>query len=182
MLEGGKRGFAFASGMAAISSVFHALFCGRSSGGGGGCVRGNVPLFDQSTFPHGNFSKLCRHDQPEQVAAAIRPDTKAIYLETPSNPTLKVTDIAAVCSLAKQHGLLTIVDNTFMTPYYQRPLELGADIVIHSATKFIGGHSDVVAGLVVTRMQSSRRSTVLDSKRHGGDSGCTGFAGWSCAV
>jgi cystathionine beta-lyase len=89
--------------------------------------------------------------RPEQVKASIRPQTKAVYLETPSNPTLKVTDIAEICNIARDNGLLTIVDNTFLTPYYQRPLDLGADIVIHSATKFIGGHSDVVAGLAVTK-------------------------------
>ena len=85
------------------------------------------------------------------VKAAIQPNTRAIFLETPSNPTLKVTDLRGVIAIAKRHGLLTIVDNTFLTPYYQRPLELGADIVLHSATKFIGGHSDVVAGLAVTK-------------------------------
>ena len=84
------------------------------------------------------------------VKDAIRANTKAIYLETPTNPLLKITDIKqASCSLQKKHGLLTIVDNTFMTPYWQNPIELGADIVLHSATKYIGGHSDVVAGLVV---------------------------------
>ena len=81
------------------------------------------------------------------VEAAIQENTKAIFLETPTNPLLKVTDIEAVAKLAKEKGLLTIVDNTFMTPYFQQPIALGADIVVHSATKYIGGHSDVVAGL-----------------------------------
>lgn len=93
-----------------------------------------------------------------QVEAAIRPETKAVYLETPSNPTLKVTDLRKAAGLAKQKGLITIVDNTFMTPCFQRPLQMGADIVIHSATKFIAGHSDVIAGLVVVKDEKMAKS------------------------
>ena len=89
----------------------------------------------------------------DQVKAALKPNTKAVYMETPSNPTLKITDIGAVTDWAKEHGLLTLLDNTFMTPFYQRPIEFGVDIVIHSATKFLGGHSDVLAGLAVARTQ-----------------------------
>ncbi|MDN5293240.1 MAG: cysteine-S-conjugate beta-lyase [Eubacteriales bacterium] len=87
---------------------------------------------------------------PEQVEKAVRRNTRALYVETPSNPLLKITDLKAVVEIARRHGLLTIIDNTFMTPYLQRPLALGFDIVIHSATKFLGGHSDLIAGLVVT--------------------------------
>jgi cystathionine beta-lyase len=87
----------------------------------------------------------------DQVKAAIQPNTKAFYVETPSNPLLKVTDIKAVCDLAKEINAITYVDNTFLTPEYQRPLELGADVVLHSATKFLSGHSDVVAGLAVVK-------------------------------
>lgn len=87
----------------------------------------------------------------DAIKAAIQPNTRAIYFETLSNPLLKVTSVKKVSALAKEHGLLTIVDNTFLTPYLQQPLNLGADIVIHSATKYLGGHSDVLAGLVVTR-------------------------------
>ncbi|MNO92019.1 Cystathionine beta-lyase MetC [compost metagenome] len=90
----------------------------------------------------------------EQVKNALKPNTKAVYIETPSNPTLKITDVAAVTSWAKEHDLITMLDNTFMTPYYQRPIELGVDIVLHSATKFLGGHSDVLAGLAVARTAS----------------------------
>lgn len=85
------------------------------------------------------------------VEAAIKPTTKAIYLETPTNPLLRVTDIKAVADLARDHGLLSIIDNTFSSPYVQRPLELGVDIVLHSASKYLGGHSDVIAGVVVTK-------------------------------
>ncbi|MGC5326300.1 aminotransferase class I/II-fold pyridoxal phosphate-dependent enzyme [Brevibacillus sp. SYSU BS000544] len=150
-LEGGKRGFAFASGMAAISSVFLLFSAGDhlivSEDVYGGTYRILTSVFSRL----GVEATFVDTTDPERVRAAIQPKTKGIYLETPSNPTLKVTDIEAICRIAKEHGLTTIVDNTFLTPYYQRPLMLGADIVIHSATKFIAGHSDVVAGLVVTK-------------------------------
>jgi cystathionine beta-lyase len=151
VLEGGARGFAFASGMAAISSVFMLFSTGDhlivAEDVYGGTYRFLTKILTRLGIDVTFVDTTCL----EQISAAIQPRTKAIYLETPSNPTLKVTDIAAVCRLAQANGLLTIVDNTFLTPYYQRPIELGADIVVHSATKFIGGHSDVVAGLVVTR-------------------------------
>lgn len=92
-----------------------------------------------------------------QVRAALRSNTRAVFLETPSNPTLKITDIAEVAAFAKEHDLLTMLDNTFMTPYHQRPIELGIDIVLHSATKFLGGHSDVLAGLAVVANDSLGR-------------------------
>jgi cystathionine beta-lyase/cystathionine gamma-synthase len=88
---------------------------------------------------------------PENIRRTIKPNTRALFLETPSNPLLKITDLPACLALAREVGLISIVDNTFMSPYIQRPLELGADIVVHSATKFLGGHSDVVLGLAVTR-------------------------------
>ncbi|MFY0545214.1 aminotransferase class I/II-fold pyridoxal phosphate-dependent enzyme [Brevibacillus sp. H7] len=150
VLEGGTRGFAFASGMAAISSVFMLFSAGDHLVVAEDVYGGTYRFLTRVLSRLGMEVSFVDTTSPELVASAIRANTKGIYLETPSNPTLKVTDIAAICSLAKKHGLLTIVDNTFMTPYYQRPLELGADIVIHSATKFIGGHSDVVAGLAVT--------------------------------
>ena len=93
-----------------------------------------------------------------------KPNTKAIYIETPTNPLLKITDIEAAAALAKKHNLLTIVDNTFSTPYWQTPLTLGADIVLHSATKYLGGHSDVVAGLVVVNHLKSWQKTSTLSK------------------
>lgn len=151
VLEGGERGFAFASGMAAISSVFM-LFSAGDHVIVAEDVYGGTYRFLTKVLSRMNIDvTFVDTTSVDRVAEAITPRTKGIYLETPSNPTLKVTDIAAVCRLAKKFDLLVIVDNTFLTPYYQRPLELGADIVIHSATKFIGGHSDVVAGLAVTK-------------------------------
>jgi cystathionine beta-lyase len=93
----------------------------------------------------------------DQMRAALQPNTKAVFIETPSNPTLKITDIRAVAEWAKEHELLTMLDNTFMTPYHQRPIEYGIDIVLHSATKFLGGHSDLLAGLAVTANDSLGR-------------------------
>lgn len=149
-LEGGKYGFAYASGVAAIASVLclleagqHVLACRDIYGGTYRLLTGLFPRF-------GITHSFIDTTDPAAVAAAIRPETKALFLETPSNPLLKITDLAACALLAKERGLLTIVDNTFMTPYLQRPLGLGCDVVMHSATKFLGGHSDVLAGLAVT--------------------------------
>ncbi|MBG9790639.1 aminotransferase class I/II-fold pyridoxal phosphate-dependent enzyme [Brevibacillus laterosporus] len=150
-LEGGERGFAFSSGMAAISSVFLLFSSGDhlvvAEDVYGGTFRFLTTVLERMQIE----VTFVDTTQLPLVKAAIQSNTRAIFLETPSNPTLKVTDLRGVIAIAKRHGLLTIVDNTFLTPYYQRPLELGADIVLHSATKFIGGHSDVVAGLAVTK-------------------------------
>ncbi|WP_232697157.1 trans-sulfuration enzyme family protein [Brevibacillus daliensis] len=150
-MEGGSNGFAFASGMAAITAVFmlfeqgdHLVICEDVYGGTFQLATRIMPKFGiEATFVDAT--------DLDAMEKAIRPNTKAIYLETPSNPTLRITDVRKASTLAKKYDLLTIIDNTFMTPYYQRPFELGADIIIHSATKFINGHSDVVAGLVVTK-------------------------------
>ena len=148
-LEGGSRGFAFATGMAAICSTLlifkpgdHLVVCEDVYGG---AFRALSKLFAQ----WGLAVTFVDATSLEAFAAAIRPETVALYLETPSNPLLKITDLKGAAALAKQHNLLTLVDNTFMTPLLQRPLELGCDIVLHSGTKFINGHSDVVCGLVV---------------------------------
>lgn len=152
-LEGGTAGFAFASGMAAISSVFftfspgdHLVVCEDVYGGTYRVLTGLLQRFNiEATFV--DFTNA------DSIKAAIKPNTKALYIETPSNPLLKITDLRLVTAIAKAHALLTIVDNTFLTPYLQRPIELGVDIVIHSATKYLGGHSDVLAGLVVVADQ-----------------------------
>lgn len=151
ILENGTRGFAFASGMAAISSALllfspgdHLVVCEDVYGG---AFRVLTTLFKRL----GIETTFVDATDPANIAAAICPATKGIYLETPSNPLLKVTDMAAAVALAKSRGLLTLVDNTFMTPYLQRPLELGCDIVLHSGTKFLNGHSDVICGFAVVR-------------------------------
>ncbi len=150
-LEGGNRGLAFASGMAATSTVLllfqpgDHLICAEDVYGG--TYRVLTTLFRQWKL---EVTFVDAADL-EKVRRAIRPDTRAIFVETPSNPLLKITDLAGIAALAREHKLLAITDNTFMTPVTQRPLELGFDIVVHSATKFISGHSDVIAGLAAVR-------------------------------
>ncbi|MBA8762348.1 bifunctional cystathionine gamma-lyase/homocysteine desulfhydrase [Staphylococcus coagulans] len=148
-LEHGQHGFAFGSGMAAISAVLMLLDQGDhiivGSDVYGGTYRAMTKVFTR----YGIEFDFVNTTDVKNIEAKINDQTKMLFIETPSNPLLRVTDIQAVSELAKQHQLLTVVDNTFMTPYYQTPLTLGADIVVHSATKYLGGHSDVVAGLVV---------------------------------
>ena len=150
-LEGGAHGLAFASGMAAITAVLQLFKMGDrvliSSNVYGGTYRVLDKVFKQFGLGYG----IVDTSDSTAIEAAITDDVRAILIESPANPLMTVTDIAAVSALAKAHGVLTLVDNTFMTPYLQRPLELGADIVIHSATKYLGGHSDLVAGLVVVK-------------------------------
>ncbi len=152
-LEEGRHGFAFASGMAAIAAVFQLFEPG-----------------DHVVLPHdlyGGTFQLCESLAAQgrlaisyadtsslaDVEQAIRPQTRALYVETPSNPCLRIADLKALAALGRERGLITIADNTFMSPYLQRPLSLGFDLVIHSATKFLGGHSDVLAGAAITQRE-----------------------------
>ncbi|WP_058308317.1 bifunctional cystathionine gamma-lyase/homocysteine desulfhydrase [Gracilibacillus massiliensis] len=150
-LENGKAGFAFASGMAAITSVMMLLKAGDhvvlTDDVYGGTYRLTTKVLDRIDLSH----TFVDTSDVEAVEAAIKPTTKMLYIETPTNPLLKVTDLKKMKEIADKHNLLLVVDNTFATPYLQTPLDLGADIVLHSATKYIGGHSDVVAGLVVVK-------------------------------
>lgn len=149
-LESGKYGFAFASGMAAIATTLellkpedHVLVCDDVYGG-------TYRLFEKvrkhSANIHADFIDFT---QPELIEKYIRPETKMIWVETPTNPMLKLIDLAKISAIAKKHKLLAVADNTFATPYLQRPLELGFDIVIHSATKYLGGHSDIISGVAI---------------------------------
>ncbi|WP_040203812.1 cystathionine beta-lyase [Neobacillus jeddahensis] len=150
-LEGGIKGFAFASGMAAISTAFLLLSSGDhmviTEDVYGGTFRMVTQVLSRLGIAH-TFVDMTNLDEVKQ---AIQPNTKAFYVETPSNPLMKVTDIRAISQIAKESNALTFVDNTFLTPSYQKPLALGADVVLHSATKFLAGHSDVVAGLAVVK-------------------------------
>lgn len=154
VLEQGTAGFAFASGMAAISTVFLLFSPGDhlivSQDVYGGTYRALRSLFSR----FGIESTFVDTTDLNKVEQAIQENTKAIYVETPSNPILKVTDLRGIVKIAKANQLLTIIDNTFLTPVFQNPIAFGFDIVIHSATKFIGGHSDVLAGLVVAKDQT----------------------------
>ncbi|WP_332645481.1 aminotransferase class I/II-fold pyridoxal phosphate-dependent enzyme [Lysinibacillus sp. 54212] len=150
-LEGGDRGFAFATGMAAVSACFmllskgdHIVITEDVYGGTYRFVTKVLPRFG-ITHTFVDFTDL------EAVRGAVKTETKLLYMETPSNPTLGITDIRGIVKIAREINALTFLDNTFMTPIHQRPLALGVDIVIHSATKFLSGHSDIVAGLVVTK-------------------------------
>ncbi|WP_347549265.1 methionine gamma-lyase [Pseudalkalibacillus hwajinpoensis] len=148
-LENAEAGLAFGSGMAAVSAVLmnfvrsgDHILC---SEGVYGCTFGLLNMLkDKFSIDH----DLLPLDSKDQIRGAIRPNTAVIYIETPINPTLKVIDLEMVSSIAKEKGIKVVVDNTFSTPYLQRPLEYGCDIVLHSATKYIGGHGDVIAGLV----------------------------------
>lgn len=157
LLEGGAAGYAFPSGMAAISTAFMLLSSGDHVIVTEDVYGGTYRLLTGILSRLGIEATFVDMTQPEEIKAALRPNTKAVYMETPSNPTLKITDIELVAKWCKENGLLSIVDNTFMTPYYQRPIELGVDLVLHSATKFLCGHSDVLAGLAVASDESLGR-------------------------
>lgn len=152
-VEYGHAGFAFGSGMAAISSVMMLFSAGDHVILTDDVYGGTYRVMNKVLNRFGLEFTFVDTGNMEEVEAAVKENTKAIFIETPTNPLLKVTDIEAVAKFAKTKNLLTIVDNTFMTPYLQSPIKLGADIVLHSATKYIGGHSDVVAGLVVVNSE-----------------------------
>lgn len=147
-LEGGAAGFAFSSGMAAISTTFLLFSSGDHLIISEDVYGGTFRVLTEVLSRLGITCTFVDTTDLEKVKEALRPETKGVYIETPSNPLLKVSDLQPICEWARQNGIISMVDNTFLTPYYQKPLMLGADIVIHSATKFISGHSDVVAGLV----------------------------------
>ena len=147
-LEGGKAGFAFGSGMAAITAVLSLFETGDKVIISKNVYGGTFSVLDK-VFNHFGISYSIEDTTDlKSLDEKVTPDVKAIMIESPANPLLTVTDIAGVAEIAEKHGILSIVDNTFMTPYLQRPIELGVNIVVHSATKYLGGHSDVVAGLV----------------------------------
>lgn len=150
-LESGTHGFAFASGLAAITAVLSLFEKGDKLILSDNVYGGTFRLLNRVFQNFGITFELVDTSDIEKIRNAVDENVKAVYIETPTNPLLGITDIQAVAELAKEHNLLTIVDNTFYTPYLQRPLELGADIVLHSATKYLGGHSDLIAGLVVVK-------------------------------
>lgn len=150
-LERGRAGLAFASGLAATNTVLQLLNAGDHVVAGDDMYGGTFRLFDKVLRRQGLVFSYADATDPAQVAAALRPETRLVWIETPTNPMLKLADLRAISAICKERGVLLAVDNTFMSPALQRPLELGADIVVHSTTKYIGGHSDVVGGAVITR-------------------------------
>jgi cysteine-S-conjugate beta-lyase len=150
-LEGGTRGFAFSSGMAAISTAFMLLQQGDHVLISEDVYGGTYRMVTEVLSRFGVEYTFVDMTDLNEVATSIKNNTRVVYMETPSNPLLKITDIEAVVKLAKANGCYTFLDNTFMTPLLQKPLELGVDVVLHSATKFLAGHSDVVAGLAIVK-------------------------------
>ncbi len=167
-LEGGAAGFAFASGLAAIHGVFSLFNPGDHIIVGDTVYGGTWRLLNSYFATHGLTISAVDTRDLAAVAAAITPQTKAIYFETFTNPLLHVTSVKQIAALAKKHDLLTIVDNTFLTPYLQQPLALGADIVLHSATKYLNGHSDVLAGIVVAGSEDLAKRVYFAQNALGG--------------
>ena len=153
-LECGRYRFGFSSGMAAITSVFMSFKSGDHFIFGLDIYGGTYRIMTDFFAKYGFEASFVDMTDLENVKKSVKDNTVAIFVETPSNPLLDVIDIRGIVKIAKKNQLLTIVDNTFMSPYLQRPLELGADIVIHSATKFLSGHNDVVAGAVIVDNQT----------------------------
>ncbi len=152
-LEGGQYGLAFSSGMAATDTVLRLVDSGAHVIAGNDVYGGTFRLFDKVLRRYGLSFDFVDTTDPESVAEALTPQTRLVWIETPTNPLLSITDIRAVAEVVHSHAArpLLVVDNTFATPYLQRPLDLGADIVVHSTTKYLGGHSDVVGGAVVIK-------------------------------
>ncbi|MBO4877991.1 MAG: aminotransferase class V-fold PLP-dependent enzyme [Ruminococcus sp.] len=167
-LEGGVAGFAFGSGMAALTAVLSLLHSGDrvliSSNVYGGTFRLLNKVFDHFNITY----TIADTANPEVYESQITPDVKAVIIESPANPLMTVTDIRAIAEVSHRYGHLVIVDNTFMTPYLQKPLELGADIVVHSATKYLGGHSDVVSGLAVVNSKELAEQIAFIQNSTGG--------------
>lgn len=150
-LESGDAGFACSSGMAALQTIFAMFSQGDHLIVSLDLYGGTYRLLDRIMSKFGVSASYVDTNDLDALEQSRKPNTKAVFIETPTNPLMMITDIEAVCTWARHHGLITIVDNTLLTPYFQRPIELGADIVIHSATKYLGGHNDVLAGLIVTK-------------------------------
>ncbi|MCB6415776.1 PLP-dependent aspartate aminotransferase family protein [Faecalimonas umbilicata] len=174
-LEGGIDAFALSTGMAAITLLMEIFEPGDHMIAEADLYGGSIRFFDNvSKKNHYEFTYLnCSKDD---IEGAIKGNTKAIYIETPTNPMMNVSDIAAISRIAKKHNLLLIVDNTFLSPYFQNPLKLGADIVIHSGTKFLGGHNDTLAGFIVTNSEEIKEKLRFLIKTTG--AGLSPFDSW----
>ncbi|MDD4209987.1 MAG: aminotransferase class I/II-fold pyridoxal phosphate-dependent enzyme [Bacteroidales bacterium] len=151
-LENGFDGIATSSGMGAVSTVYMALLAAGSHIISSDAVYGPARGVLEQDFSRFNVeASFVNTSNTDNIIKAIKPNTKVLYIETPANPTMEITDIAACAAIAKKHGLILVVDNTFCSPYLQKPLDLGADVVLHSITKFINGHADIVGGVIVAK-------------------------------
>jgi cystathionine beta-lyase/cystathionine gamma-synthase len=152
-IEGGRGAYAFASGMAAIGAIASALVAGDHVVVGDNTYGGTFRLFDKVLSRQGITATYVDTSNVDAIARAIQPTTRILLLETPTNPMLQITDLAAASDIAHRHNVRVVVDNTFASPYIQRPLELGADLVLHSTTKYLNGHSDSIGGIVIARRE-----------------------------
>ncbi|WP_181349354.1 methionine biosynthesis PLP-dependent protein [Thalassobacillus sp. CUG 92003] len=175
-LEKGTDGFAFSSGMAAIQAVFSIFTPGDEFIVIQDVYGGSYRLFEQHFQKFGLSFTYVNSQDPEDFKEKITERTKGVFIETPTNPLMSQVDIKAFAEMTQQHNLLLIVDNTFFTPYLQRPIETGADIVIHSATKYLGGHNDVLAGLAVTN--NSETAELLRAEQNAGGAVLSPFDSW----
>tara|TARA_Y100001934_G_scaffold277601_1_gene376761 strand:+ start:7833 stop:8975 length:1143 start_codon:yes stop_codon:yes gene_type:complete len=155
-IEGGEHGISFASGMSAVDTCLKTLNTGDHVVCTDDVYGGVTRLFNQVLSRHGIGVTYVDSSQPETVRQAVRPETKMLWIETPTNPLLKVTDLAAMSEIAKEHDLIYAVDSTFATPVFLRPLDFGADIVMHSTTKYLSGHNQIIGGIVITNRDDIR--------------------------
>lgn len=174
-LEGGIDAFALSSGMAAITLLMEIFHPGDHIIVEADLYGGSIRLFDNVSVKN-DIEITYLNCSEDDIASKIRENTKAIYIETPTNPMMSVSDIEAISKIAKENGLILIVDNTFLSPYFQNPLKLGADVVIHSGTKFIGGHNDTLAGFIVTDNEEIREKLRFLIKTTG--AGLAPFDSW----
>ena len=165
-LEGGSSAVAFSSGMAAVSALMELFSPGDHIIASDDLYGGTVRLFTHISEKNG--VKVSYAATPEDIKREITPSTKAVFIETPSNPMMRVTDITAVSAIARRYNALLIVDNTFLTPYFQKPFSLGADIVLHSGTKYLGGHNDTLAGMLVVKDEGLSEKLKFIAKTTGG--------------
>lgn len=149
-LEGGKHGLAFSSGLATTDAILHQLKAGDHVVCCDDVYGGSFRIMDKVYRKHGVDFTFVDMTDLKKTEAAFKANTKLVWMESPTNPMLKILDVAALCALTKKKGAVSVVDNTFMSPYFQKPLQLGADIVVHSVTKYMNGHSDVVGGVLIT--------------------------------
>ena len=172
-LESGKHGFAFTSGCAASTTALHLLKAGDHVIASDDMYGGSFRLMDKVIRHNGIEFSFVDLTKVENFNAAIKPNTKMVWIETPTNPTLKLVDIRKTAAAARAKNIISIVDNTFMSPYFQRPLELGADIVLHSTTKYVSGHSDIVGGALICNNDDIATKIAFLSNSMGG--ACSAF-------
>jgi cystathionine beta-lyase/cystathionine gamma-synthase len=177
-LEGGKEGLAFGSGMAAISALFHLLKSGDHVVVSRNVYGGTYRIGKLVLHQYGLDFDFVDTTRLGEISAAIRPATKMVFIETPTNPTMEITDLAGVAEICKKRGIISIVDNTFATPYLQTPLDWGIDVVLHSATKYLNGHSDMLGGLIVVNRPDLIERLRFIQKSVGGI--LSPFEAWMC--